>query len=78
MALSQHMRFEKQKEVINEDVPDAFSHWTFSYTKGESLVVDLQGVFDDKRQAFKFTDPAIHSRSKAYEYYGRTDRGHRG
>jgi len=37
------------------NTPQAFSHWTFQYTKGEKLVVDIQGVSD------LYTDPQIHS-----------------
>ena len=37
----------------------AFMHWTWAYTRGEMMVADLQGVFDDGR--YRLTDPVIMS-----------------
>lgn len=59
--------------IIDEDIPQAFSHWTYCYTKGDSLVCDLQGVLG---RNFSFTDPAINSSHK--EQFGSTDRGKAG
>ena len=42
------------------------------YTKGHSLVCDLQGVVGNR---FEMTDPAIHSRRQKF---GATDQGRRG
>ena len=42
-----------------EPVLDAFSHWTHEVTKGQLIVVDLQGT--KKQNIFYLTDPAIHS-----------------
>jgi hypothetical protein len=59
--------------LINDDIPQAFSHWSWSYTKGNSLVCDLQGVLG--KESFQFTDPAIHSRKRRF---GPTDFGRNG
>ena len=42
-----------------EPVLDAFIHWTHEYTKGQMIVVDLQG--EKKSKKFFLTDPVIHS-----------------
>jgi hypothetical protein len=59
--------------IIDDDVPQAFSHWSWQYTKGDSLVCDLQGVLG--KESFQLTDPAIHSRKRRY---GPTDHGRKG
>jgi len=59
--------------IIDEDVPQAFSHWSYQYTKGYELVCDLQGVKGSS--SFQLTDPAIHSRK---QQFGPTDRGRQG
>ena len=38
---------------------DAFSHWTHEVSRGQILVIDLQGVKENG--LFNLTDPAIHS-----------------
>jgi hypothetical protein len=58
--------------ILDEDVPQAFSHWTHFHTKGHSLVCDVQGVLGS---SFQLTDPAIHSSSRRF---GPTDHGRRG
>ncbi|KAJ1443761.1 kinase-like domain-containing protein [Ochromonadaceae sp. CCMP2298] len=55
------------------DVPQAFSHWTYNYTQGESLVCDVQGVLGNS--SFQLTDPSIHSSTRRY---GSTDHGRNG
>lgn len=57
-----------KNRIIDDDVPQAFSHWTYQYTHGDNLVCDLQGVMSDE---FELTDPTIHS-SKGL-VFGRTD-----
>ena len=42
-----------------EPILDAFSHWTHEVSRGQMLVIDLQGV--KKGGLFELTDPAIHS-----------------
>mmetsp|Transcript_16166 Transcript_16166/g.26648 ORF Transcript_16166/g.26648 Transcript_16166/m.26648 type:complete len:391 (+) Transcript_16166:186-1358(+) len=39
---------------VSRNTPQAFSHFTYHYTKGELIVVDIQGVGD------YYTDPQIH------------------
>ena len=56
--------------IIDDDIPQAFSHWSYNYTKGELLVCDLQG---ELRQDFCLTDPAISSSRQ--RMYGDTDLG---
>jgi len=61
------------------DIPQAFSHFTYRYTKRKELVCDLQGVFTSSadKSNFEFTDPVIHHHSATgrKNVYGRTDRG---
>jgi hypothetical protein len=59
--------------IIDDDVPQAFSHWSWQYTRGHSLVCDLQGVLGT--ECFHLTDPAIHS---SKQRYGKTDLGRKG
>ena len=63
----------KATRIIDDDVPQAFSHWSWQYTQGNSLVCDLQGVLG--KECFQLTDPAIHSRKRRY---GSTDHGRKG
>ena len=44
----------------DEPIPDAFSHWTYTKSRGQMLIVDLQGVKQPNGE-FWVTDPAIHS-----------------
>lgn len=49
----------KEEEAESRELrktPQAFSHFTFEHSKGEMMVVDIQGVGD------LFTDPQIHTR----------------
>eukprot|EP00658_Telonema_sp_P-2_P080127 TRINITY_DN7907_c0_g2_i1.p1 TRINITY_DN7907_c0_g2~~TRINITY_DN7907_c0_g2_i1.p1 ORF type:complete len:412 (-),score=30.26 TRINITY_DN7907_c0_g2_i1:90-1325(-) len=62
------------KRHEDADVPQAFSHWSFRWSRGRMLVCDLQGVF--RNSEFVLTDPVIHSTKKGQ--YGRTDRGQKG
>jgi hypothetical protein len=49
--------------------PQAFSHFTYHFTKGRLLVCDIQGVGD------LYTDPQIHSHSPEGGLYGKGDLG---
>jgi hypothetical protein len=62
------------------DIPQAFSCWSYWYTKRQYLVCDLQGVLDMKCRPplFELTDPVIHTTRRRGEKYGRTNRGRRG
>uniref|UniRef100_A0A7S2JX26 Alpha-type protein kinase domain-containing protein n=1 Tax=Leptocylindrus danicus TaxID=163516 RepID=A0A7S2JX26_9STRA len=62
------------------DVPQAFSCFTYYYTKRKVLVCDLQGILDTSvtPPIFRMTDPVVHYRSSQHHrryVYGRTDRG---
>ena len=48
---------------------DAFSHWTYQVSRGQLIVVYLQGL--KKENVFFITDPAIHSSSGDF---GSTDK----
>ncbi len=61
-------------KILDDDVPQAFSHWTYVFTKHDRLVCDLQGVLE--RNVFVMTDPAIHTRSG--DKLGPTDHGEEG
>ncbi|KAJ1482862.1 hypothetical protein T484DRAFT_1802619 [Baffinella frigidus] len=47
------------------DIPQAFSHFTYIYTKRKKLVCDLQGVLNEActPPLFELTDPVIHYKS---------------
>ena len=53
----------------------AFSHWSWVETKGNLLVCDLQGVYNDDKTGYQLTDPAINSTELKY---GKTDIGNIG
>ena len=65
-----------------EDIPQAFSCFSYYYTKRKALVCDLQGVLDDSVSPpiFRLTDPVVHyqSSSDCRHVYGRTDKGSEG
>ena len=80
-----HQTILKRNElvILNDEVPQAFSHFTYIWSKYDKIVCDLQGVLDTTKEqpVFEFTDPAIHYKSKSGEKkrgFGRTDRGHEG
>ena len=58
------------------DVPQAFSHFSYECSKGKQLVCDLQGVWNPD-DGFVLTDPVVHyvsSRGKRHKN-GATDKG---
>jgi hypothetical protein len=66
-----------------DDIPQAFSHYSYYHSKRQLLVCDLQGVYDSsdpENPKFEFTDPVIHhsTDSSRKHIFGRTDRGHHG
>ena len=72
---------EEAEEVFSiEDIPQAFSHFTYRYSKRKLLVCDLQGVLSSSPPLFELTDPVIHfmSHRKKKNVFGRTDRGWKG
>ena len=72
----------KEYNIDPLDIPQAFSHFTYRYTKRQLLVCDLQGVLNDNPPHYDLTDPVIHFRSKRggkrRSLFGRTDRGRKG
>lgn len=64
------------------EVAQAISHFSYWATGKKRLICDLQGVYDEKENKLKFTDPVIHyyNRNKDYRrcVHGRTDRGREG
>lgn len=69
-------------EIINiDDIPQAFSHFTYRYTGRRVLVCDLQGVLSESPPLFELTDPVIHFKSHRRprgKKFGRTDHGRDG
>jgi hypothetical protein len=68
--------------VVNpSDYLQAFTHYTYKWTRRKLMVCDLQGVYkaDDVPPTFELTDPAIHYASKRRRtVYCRTDKGRKG
>ncbi len=66
----------------NEDIPQAFTHFTFERSRRRIMVCDLQGVLDTASSpaVFELTDPVIHfqSGSGRFNVYGRGDGGKHG
>lgn len=64
------------------EVAQAFSHFTYLESCRKRLVCDLQGVYDEKANLLKFSDPVIHyynsNRLDRRNVHGRTDRGRKG
>ena len=62
-----------------DDVPQAFSHFTYEHSKGKNLVCDLQGVWNQD-DGFVLTDPVVHcvSRTGRKHKNGATDKGLQG
>jgi len=58
--------------LAHRATPQAFSHFTYHFTKGLMLVCDIQGVND------VFTDPQIHSHAPDGGLYGKGDLGREG
>lgn len=55
----------------------AFSHWTWHVTKGQLMVVDVQGLYDGERKQYTLFDPAVHCACDTLRF-GRTNLGSRG
>jgi elongation factor 2 kinase len=63
----------------DQNTPQAFSHFTYWYSQGKMIVVDLQGVCvstPDGNQTYILTDPQIHSHDKVG--YGKGNNGQEG
>lgn len=63
--------------VTQDEVAQAFSHFTYVHSAKKLLICDLQGVYDSQNKLFRFTDPVIHyhdvKKQKVRGHYGRTD-----
>jgi len=68
-------RAELKEKIISDDIPQAFSHWTYQYSQRTELICDLQGVFNQVK--FQLTDPAIHTTEET-DYFGPTNLGKKG
>ncbi|GKZ00218.1 hypothetical protein MPSEU_000974700 [Mayamaea pseudoterrestris] len=68
------------KVFTASEVAQAFSHFTYWATGRKRLVCDLQGVYDEKDNVLRLSDPVIHhtSSSGRKHVHGRTDRGRKG
>lgn len=68
--------------VTKNEVAQAFSHFSYHFSRKQALICDLQGVYDKASNMFKFTDPVIHYHNARKDCrksrYGRTDMGQRG
>lgn len=45
---------------VNHDAIQAFSHWTYCYSKEQFMVVDCHGAYNVRSDTFQLTDPALH------------------
>lgn len=63
--------------VLETDVPQAFSHFSYRYTNREKLICDLQGVLvvENGFPLFKWTDPCIHSMERRFGLTDHADEG---
>lgn len=59
------------KPNIDEAIP-FFMHWSWSNSKGEKVVTDIQGVYKNSYSYYELTDPAVQSIN---EEYGNGDLG---
>ena len=65
-----------------DDIPQAFSCFSYKYSRRKCIVCDLQGIYNKSRDPplFELTDPVIHYKSSRQRnhVYGRTDKGEDG
>lgn len=70
----QYIKFNNNNGTVTResghDIVQAFSHWTFHRTNGDLLVCDCQGAFDEAKEIYRLTDPAIHCHSNAQRFGG--------
>ncbi|CAJ1947683.1 unnamed protein product [Cylindrotheca closterium] len=70
---------EETAPIQVENIPQAFSHFSYEHSKGKQLICDLQGVWNAD-DGFVLTDPVIHYvSSKGRKHInGATDKGEAG
>jgi len=49
-----------RKEGVEHGIVQTFSHWSYTHSGGELMIVDCQGVYHSPTNTFKLTDPAVH------------------
>jgi hypothetical protein len=79
-ALLEEDEDEDEDEPIDvNDVPQAFSHFSYEASRGKQLVCDLQGVWNPA-DGFMLTDPVVHYMSSSGRKHknGATDKGFEG
>jgi hypothetical protein len=64
------------ESILDDDIPPAFSHYSYVYSRHDRLVCDIQGVLHHNPPLFELTDPAIHSEERGQ--FGKTDFGRKG
>ena len=70
---------DEEVPITIDDVPQAFSHFSFEASGGKQLVCDLQGVWNEE-DGFVLTDPVVHyvSSTGTKHKNGATDQGRNG
>jgi len=79
-ALLEQDEDEDEDEPIDvNEVPQAFSHFSYEASRRKQLVCDLQGVWN-LADGFLLTDPVVHYRSSSGRKHknGATDKGFEG
>eukprot|EP00826_Nyctotherus_ovalis_P038026 TRINITY_DN3527_c0_g3_i5.p1 TRINITY_DN3527_c0_g3~~TRINITY_DN3527_c0_g3_i5.p1 ORF type:complete len:279 (-),score=57.11 TRINITY_DN3527_c0_g3_i5:40-876(-) len=61
------------KRSLTADLAQAFSHFTYEFSLGTMMVVDIQGIVNEKGKLY-ITDPAIHSYLYK-DHFGATNHG---
>eukprot|EP00826_Nyctotherus_ovalis_P031897 TRINITY_DN2567_c0_g2_i1.p1 TRINITY_DN2567_c0_g2~~TRINITY_DN2567_c0_g2_i1.p1 ORF type:complete len:574 (+),score=226.35 TRINITY_DN2567_c0_g2_i1:195-1916(+) len=75
----EYMKFNNNYGWVNSNpmsanlLAQAFSHFTFEYSMGTMIVVDIQGITEEEGN-LSLTDPAIHSMMYK-EHFGETNHG---
>ena len=53
----------------------SFAHFTFHISKGQFIILDLQGAYNEDEQEFVLSDPAFISNIPGGAIWGPTDLG---